>query len=189
MVAAFADIANVARNADNSFFKSTYADLGAVLDSVRPVYARHKLSVTQVPGPVVEVAGAPYITLTSVVMHESGQHLVFNSQIPLAPQTDKKSGDKSYTPQAAGSALTYLRRYALAAIAGVAQVDDDGNEASGRGSAAAVSSDDVAAQLEAAETYEEVCALKDAVQATGDESLVKAFVDKRMAKKPKKAKA
>ena len=38
--------------------------------------------------------------------------------------------DKS-TAQAVGSAITYARRYALAAICGVAPEDDDGNAASG----------------------------------------------------------
>jgi hypothetical protein len=33
-------------------------------------------------------------------------------------------------PQGAGSALTYMRRYALAAFIGVVQADDDGNAAS-----------------------------------------------------------
>jgi hypothetical protein len=33
-------------------------------------------------------------------------------------------------PQAAGSALTYARRYALSAIMGICPVDDDGNAAS-----------------------------------------------------------
>mgnify|MGYP002132282933 FL=1 len=32
--------------------------------------------------------------------------------------------------QGAGSALTYMRRYALAAVVGVVQADDDGNAAS-----------------------------------------------------------
>jgi hypothetical protein len=39
---------------------------------------------------------------------------------------------KDDTPQAMGSALTYARRYALTAMVGIAQVDDDGNAASGR---------------------------------------------------------
>jgi hypothetical protein len=33
-------------------------------------------------------------------------------------------------PQAAGSALTYARRYALQSIAGIPSEDDDGNQAS-----------------------------------------------------------
>src|SRR5208283_4356879 len=37
-----------------------------------------------------------------------------------------------------GSALTYGRRYALTALVGIAQVDDDGNAASGRGNGAVV---------------------------------------------------
>jgi hypothetical protein len=35
-------------------------------------------------------------------------------------------------PQGVGSAITYLRRYSLAAFAGIAQEDDDANSASQR---------------------------------------------------------
>jgi hypothetical protein len=41
--------------------------------------------------------------------------------VPVAKQND---------PQAAGSAITYFRRYQLAAIVGVYQTDDDANLAS-----------------------------------------------------------
>lgn len=192
LVAAFADIENVTRNADNPFFKSSYADLGAVLDSVRPAWSKHGLSVLQVPGLIVEVCGAPVMTLSSVVMHSSGQHMMFNSQIPLAPQVDKKSGDKSYTPQAAGSALTYLRRYALAAIAGIAQVDDDGNEASNRGGGNTkakepdASPDEIIQRIEVSETYDDVVKLESYVKETGDDKVVQAFIAKRRELKAKK---
>jgi len=56
------------------------------------------------------------------LLHSSGQWM--RSSLLVQPKDD--------TPQAMGSALTYARRYALTAIVGVAQVDDDGNAASGR---------------------------------------------------------
>src|SRR5262249_13242258 len=68
--------------------------------------------------------------MKTMILHRSGQYLVFDAAFPIAPQKDKKTGELQVTAQSAASASTYLRRYALAAIAGVAQVDDDGNEAS-----------------------------------------------------------
>jgi hypothetical protein len=56
-------------------------------------------------------------------MHASGESI--SGRYPLRPQQQ--------TPQGYGSALTYARRYALAAMVGVvADEDDDGNAASGR---------------------------------------------------------
>jgi len=53
-------------------------------------------------------------------MHNSGQWL--SSELLLKPV--------KADPQAAGSCLTYARRYALQAIAGIPSEDDDGNAAS-----------------------------------------------------------
>ena len=55
-------------------------------------------------------------------MHSSGQWIA--GVTPIRPKDD--------SPQAMGSAITYARRYALSAIVGLAQVDDDGNAASGK---------------------------------------------------------
>jgi hypothetical protein len=185
MAAAFADIDNVVRNASNPFFKSTYADLAAVLNTVRPVFAKHGLAVVQAPGPIVE----GNVTLTTILLHSSGDHLVLNGQVPIAPQVDKKTGEKVLTPQMAGSAISYLRRYALAAVAGIAQIDDDANEASGRGKAQEMDAtpDEILSRIEASGTYEDIVKLEDYVKATGDEKVVAAFVARRRDLKSKKA--
>jgi hypothetical protein len=120
---AYADVQNVVKNKENPHFKSNYADLGAVLDTVKDTFAKHELAVYQAPGRLADLGGGKFaVTVASILMHSSGQMLSIETQVPL--------GDK-FTAQAAGGAITYARRYALAAIAGIAQVDDDGNEASG----------------------------------------------------------
>src|SRR5262245_34317780 len=136
--AAWAELQNVVKDADNSFFSSTYATLGAVLDAVREVFSRHHLSVIQGLGPIVD----GNLTMKTMVLHRSGQYIVFDAAFPIAPQKDKKTGELQVTAQSAASASTYLRRYALAAIAGVAQVDDDGNEASSSRSRYSTGKDD-----------------------------------------------
>jgi hypothetical protein len=62
------------------------------------------------------------VFVITTLAHSSGQWM--RSRLRLHPKDD--------TPQGMGSAITYGRRYALASMVGVAQVDDDGNAASGR---------------------------------------------------------
>jgi hypothetical protein len=67
-----------------------------------------------------------------MLLHTSGEWVRGN--IPLKPmrQVKDKGWEASDDPQSYGSCLTYARRYAMAAITGVATEDDDGNAATGR---------------------------------------------------------
>lgn len=108
------EIQNPVKDSDNPFFKSKYADLATVLDAVRPVFSKHGLSVVQMP---FDKDGE--IGIATRLMHKSGQWLEDQVSIPL--QVKKNAA------QEAGTVITYLRRYALAALAGVYQEDNDGN--------------------------------------------------------------
>ncbi len=108
------------KSKSNPFFKSTYADLSCVLDACREALTKNGLSISQMP----EVC-EDGISLTTMMLHSSGQWISSEFRMPVT----KKD------PQAFGSALTYSRRYALAAIVGIAQEDDDANSASGLTSA------------------------------------------------------
>ncbi len=167
---AFAEISNVVKNATNPHFGSDYATLDAVLDVVRPVFSKYGLSVAQAPGALGELAGNLVVSVLTILMHESGAMMQIVTQVPLGPKA---------TAQAAGGAITYARRYALAAIAGIAQVDDDGNASSGRAKQVDADVESLTEAVEAAETSEELEALKESVQETGDKALVGAFVAKR----------
>lgn len=106
-------VPTIKKDADNPFFKSKYASLENILTTIRPELAKNGLSVSQFP---TENNG-----LTTVLMHSSGEYL--QSTVSMSP--------KDNTPQAQGSAITYMRRYALSAVLGLAtDEDDDGNEAS-----------------------------------------------------------
>lgn len=103
----------------NPHFKSRYADLASVWDACREELSEQGLSVLQfpvTPGPGFNVA------LFSVLAHKSGQ--------AVGERFDMTIKDPS-NPQLIGSALTYMRRYALMAIAGIAPEDDDANSATG----------------------------------------------------------
>lgn len=97
---------------------SKYADLAAVWEACRAPLSANGLSVIQLPAD----ADVGRVALTSMLLHASGQYI--SSTVSMKLMQD--------TPHGAGSALTYLRRYALAALVGVvADEDDDGNAGSG----------------------------------------------------------
>lgn len=104
----------------NPHFKSKYADLASVWETIREPLSANGLSVVQTlnTDPTAQTT-----LLYTTLMHSSGQYI--GSIQALLPR------DK--TPQGLAAALTYARRQSLQAIVGVAaDEDDDGNEASGR---------------------------------------------------------
>ena len=113
--AAQAEIQNPSKSAENPFFKSRYADLAEVLSVVRPAFTKQHLSIVQMPF----TSESGQIGVTTMISHGSGQWMQGEVALPL--QVNKNVN------QDAGSAITYLRRYALAAACGVAQEDTDGN--------------------------------------------------------------
>jgi hypothetical protein len=115
LAAAQGEVQNVVKDAKNPHFKSNYATLDAITDTVRPVFAKHGLAVVQIPNCVDNI-----VTVETIVTHKSGQWIRGVTSSPITKAD----------PQGVGSACTYLRRYSLAAIASLAQTDDDGNAAS-----------------------------------------------------------
>lgn len=104
------------KDAKNPHFKSSYADLGSVIDAIKAPLNDNGILFMQTPSP-----SAPgTLSLTTRLVHESGEWIEDTATMPL-PKAD---------PQGFGSAMTYCRRYALAAVVGVYQDDDDGNHAS-----------------------------------------------------------
>lgn len=110
-----AEIGSAKTSSENPFFKSKYADLTAVFEAYRPSFGKHGLSLVQFP-----VSDGERVGIENILMHKSGEWLA--ERLLLKPV----KGD----PQAAGSTITYARRYSASAIAGVSQEDDDGNQAS-----------------------------------------------------------
>lgn len=115
MCAAQQEIEHAHKDSSNPHFKSTFASLPSVIDATVPLLNRHGLSVIQLPGFVDGCA-----TVETILMHESGEWLSGVSKSPISKND----------PQGVGSAITYLRRYSLAALCCIGQDDDDGNTAS-----------------------------------------------------------
>ena len=103
------------KDSANPFFKSKYADLESVWDSCRNLLSDNGLAVMQFPGDFIDGT----MSLTTILTHSSGEWI---SQQMSFPATKPDA-------QGAGSCISYMRRYALAAVVGVVQADDDGNAA------------------------------------------------------------
>lgn len=106
-----------AKDATNPHFKSRYADLASIWDACREPLATNGLAVMQ---RVSDHTGG--IAITTMLVHASGEYVRDVCVYPL-----RERGNI----QALGSAITYGRRYSLAALVGVApDDDDDGDSAS-----------------------------------------------------------
>ena len=106
------EMGSAAKDAKNPFFDSDYADLKSVVKAIKEPFANNGLSYVQFP--ICEQNTAGVVTR---LMHSSGQWLEQKYALPVA----------KFDAQGVGSALTYSRRYALQAVAGIPAGDDDGN--------------------------------------------------------------
>ena len=106
-------IANPAFDAINPHFKNRYATLGAHIDAVRGAFPANGLSVVQ----AIETPERDRVSLTTRILHSSGQWI----ESTVSASTGAKV-------QEIGSTVTYLRRYALAAIVGIVGEEDDDGE-------------------------------------------------------------
>jgi hypothetical protein len=112
-----AQITGALKDSSNPFFKSKYADLASCWDACRAQLTQHGLSVMQTTDVLDGV-----VVVRTILAHASGQWV--SGVLPVKAKDDG--------PQAQGSGITYARRYALAAIVGLAQVDDDAEAAQAR---------------------------------------------------------
>ncbi len=112
---AMRDTKNPTFDAVNPHFKNRYATLGAHLDAVRRAFPSHGLSVIQ----GVETPDASRVVVTTRILHASGQWI--ESSLAQSLGSNAKVQDL-------GSAVTYLRRYSIAAMCGIVGDEDDDGE-------------------------------------------------------------
>ncbi len=106
------------KDSKNPHFGNKYADLASVWDACRDPLTANDLAVVQLPS-----TDGNIVSVTTTLMHKSGQWISSRASAQMA-KTD---------PQSIGSAITYLRRYGLSAMVGIAPDDDDAEAASPRG--------------------------------------------------------
>lgn len=107
------------KSSSNPFFKSKYADLAECWNTCREALTANGISVIQMPEEINENGR---LNITTMLAHSSGQYITSTLTMTVT----------KLDPQAIGSAITYGRRYALAAMVGLAQEDDDGEKAMAR---------------------------------------------------------
>jgi hypothetical protein len=118
-----ASIEGASKDAQNPAFRSKYATLASVWEACRKALTDNKIAVVQAPFN----GESGDIGVTTILIHASGQWM--RARLAVKPV--------KFDAQGAGSVITYLRRYLLSAMVGVAPEDDDGEAAVGRPGASA----------------------------------------------------
>lgn len=118
------EIGVVTKNKHNDQTNSKYADLGAIIEAITPVYTKKGLNLSFDSGKENEGI-IPIICYVSACGHTRTYH--YDS-----PITDKgiKGTTMMTQAHARGSAVSYGRRYLQCMIFNIATIDDDGNQAS-----------------------------------------------------------
>lgn len=127
LIAVQSKLGHAVRDSNNPTFQHKYASLASVLDTCRPLLTENGFAVIQViiernDHPTRGDAGIVGPVLVTRLIHKAGH--VVESTIALRGNLDD--------PQAVASAITYARRYSLAALVGVAQTDDDAETTMGK---------------------------------------------------------
>jgi hypothetical protein len=115
LAAAQGVIENATKGSVNPHFKSRYADLAEVLNTIRSAFPACGLSIVQSTG-----YDGSLVAVDTAICHASGGYIVATAACVPAKSD----------AQGIGAATTYLRRYLAAAMCGIAQEDDDGQAAS-----------------------------------------------------------
>ena len=115
-------------DSNNPFHNAKYADLASVWAAIRKPLTDNGLAVIQTTEPYLDG-----ITVVTTLLHTSGESFTARLSCEIPPSKPDKNGIVKPNIQGLGSTITYLRRYSLTAMVGVAPIDDDGEAAMGRG--------------------------------------------------------
>lgn len=110
---------NAVKGGNNPYFKSKYADLNSVREAAQPLLNANGILVTQA---TIQKDGKSFVR-TQLTHAASGEWIASDTEIIAAKLND---------PQAAGSGLTYARRYGLQSLVSLGASDDDAEAAMGR---------------------------------------------------------
>jgi len=130
-------------------FGYKYGAIDAYLRVARPLLAKNGLALVQSPS-----ASGDFVTVDTLLSHASGQWIRSAMTMTIEPKKGMS------VAQCAGMVITYARRYALAAMLGMASEDDDA--AKDRTKIEVPSADDFVAERETISACESVAQLADA---------------------------
>jgi len=111
LIKALSQTKDIVADSTNPFHKNSYASLSKHLEILKPIFAKQGLGILQMP-----IGDMDSVGIRTIILHEDGGSVRADALIPA---------DKGMSGQNAGSVYSYLRRYALASVAGCATSDDD----------------------------------------------------------------
>jgi len=120
------EIGVMSKDLTNPFFKSKYLDINQLLENIKPLEEKYRVSITQ---PLTHVGEKPAIALViddldSDPNFEKEKDMQIREVTILPENTD---------PQKMGSIITYFRRYTLVSYFEIQAEDDDGNHGASKG--------------------------------------------------------
>lgn len=116
LVKAISEVQSPKFDAKNPHYGNKYATLGSHIEAIKGTFTKHGWTIIQHPSSYNGQVG-----IKTILLHVTGDQLEFQAHIPVDPT--------KIDAQKAGSIYSYLRRYALSAIANLAAEDDDGQGA------------------------------------------------------------
>jgi hypothetical protein len=116
------------KDSDNPYYASKYADLNAVINAVRPALNKNGIAMMH----NLESDLERQVAIVTVGLYCGEQFMEIEVEAPATGRAKKNEqqdglGPTKFDVQTIGAAWTYLRRYSLQAICGLASEDDDGN--------------------------------------------------------------
>lgn len=117
MQQAYGMMDTVKKSSKNPFFKSNYADINVVLETIKPVCESLGLVIFQAP----RVIDGNDVLFTKISLADNPSEFETSEVRLLLPSADM---------QKLGSAITYARRYSLVSLFLLETEDDDGQSAS-----------------------------------------------------------
>jgi hypothetical protein len=116
LVKAISEVQSPKFDAKNPHYGNKYATLSSHIEAIKGTFAKHGWTIIQHPSSYSGQVG-----IKTILLHVTGDQMDFTAHIPVDPA--------KIDAQKAGSIYSYLRRYALSAIANLAAEDDDGQSA------------------------------------------------------------
>lgn len=108
-----AELKPIIKSEDNPFFKSKYADINAILASLRLLLVKHGVLVMQ----PLTTNEQGHQAIETILMDEEGNSLTRTVELPTLPDIQKF-----------GAAVTYMRRFALVSMFALESEDADGED-------------------------------------------------------------
>ena len=127
-----AEFGSAVKDSDNPYYGSKYADLSAVIGAVRPALNKNGIAMMH----TLESDLERQCAIVTVGLYCGEEFMEVTVEAPATGRAKKDERNEGAAPtkfdvQTIGACWSYLRRYTLQAICGLASEDDDGESLAG----------------------------------------------------------